>query len=199
MHDQLVALTARPALARAGKSQIGHGPQRLGTRRPPRSRGTAQRVACRLEPAHEEGALLRSKPRPNDERPVRIPRVGRIRQVLGLIRLGGRHSPISANRPVELRGRQVPRELEQLFLAALGRHSRQRAHLGVRELAAREGFVDERQLGQSPRDPHVLPRRARAQRAAPGEPLGDAAAREAAAAIELRNELQPAACARVDV
>ncbi len=93
----------------------------------------------------------------------------------------------------------MPCEEQQLLLASFLGNTAQRPHLRVRELAAGKGRVDARQFAQAPRDPHVLPRRARAQAAAPGEPLGAGTAYEPAPAVELSYELEPAAGAGVDV
>src|SRR5215211_3655429 len=62
--------------------------------------------------------------------------------------------------------------------------------------------MNPRQLLEPPGDPDVLTRRTRRQSALPGDPLRARAAAPAAprlAAIELRDQLQPAAAARVDV
>jgi hypothetical protein len=205
--DDLVALAGRPGVSVARQGHVRQRNERLGARRSPRFRGTAvlgplallEPVARRIERAHEESPVLGRQPRANDQRAVLFPGVAGVGQGVELVCLCGSDLPVGAHRALELGGGQVPSELEQLLLVPRLGDPGQRPYLGVRELAAGKGLVDQRQLDETPRDPHVLARRPRRQCAAPGQPLGRRACCKAAAAIDLGHELQPAAGPRVDV
>ena len=69
----------------------------------------------------------------------------------------GGDAPIGTNSTFELRRRHVTRELEQLLLALRFGDPCQRPDLRVRQLTAREGLMDQRQLDEAARNPDVLP------------------------------------------
>src|SRR5262249_31024640 len=79
--------------------------------------------------------------------------------------------PVLAADGLELVPRAVPRELEQRGLVVGRRDARDRADLGVRDLAAAQGIVEEREFGEPVGDAEVLARGAEAPADAPGQPV----------------------------
>jgi hypothetical protein len=210
VNDDLVAVTSISATTVLGKSHVRQRGERLGAGRPAsrtRFRGTAvlvplvllEPVASGLERAQKKRSVLGCEPSAHDQRPVLSPGVAEVGQCVQFIGLAGRDGAVRADGALELRGGQVARQLEQLLFALTIRDPRECPHLRVGELATRERCMDQRQFAQRLGHANVLASRSRAQRAAPGEPLRDRAAPEAAPPVELSHQLQPAASAGVDV
>ena len=90
---------------------------------------------------------------------------------------------------------------QQALLGLRRRHPRERADLGIRELAVSERLGQPRQRGQRARHAHLLAGRAQIQADAPGEPLsaGAEAVVPAAADIELANQVQQASSRGIEM
>jgi len=130
-----------------------------------------------------------------DEGSVAVPVRRHVCVLEGVVGVRGRDAAEGANRPLELRRRHHPRELEQLRLGFRVGDAGQRPNLRVRQLSGCERRVHERDLLEPPRDAEVLARRARLERASPGDPLGARAATAevppAVSPVELGDELEP--------
>jgi hypothetical protein len=157
VHDHLIALPTGAALRLTRECRLGQRDERIRVRRPrprPRFRGTAlagpfallEPVARHLERSQEECAVLGRKASPDDERAVRLPAIAHVRSRLELARFFSRDAAEGADRTLQLRGGQVTSELEELFFVLPVGNSRQRPDLGVGELSACEGHLDERKL-----------------------------------------------------
>src|SRR5215207_7680180 len=85
--------------------------------------------------------------------------------------LPDQHAAVRADHALELRGGAVTREVEQRLLVLDRPYARERARLGVAQPPLRERRLDARQRLEPPRDPHLLPRRARRDRTAPRQEL----------------------------
>jgi hypothetical protein len=92
-----------------------------------------------LERLQEDGPVLGGEPAANDQRAVLVP----VPVEVGGLLNGGRfftgYPPIGPQRPLELGGRQLERQLEQARLVRRVGDPSQRPHLGEGDLSAREG------------------------------------------------------------
>ena len=159
-----------------------------------------KRVASGLDGAQKERAVLRWELGVDVQAAVVVVPVP-AQEALALRGVGlTRGDPARrANHALELGCGRVAGELEQLGLAVGVGDPGQRPHLRIAELPARERRADIRELTERPRDAHMLARRARRQRAAPGHPLAGRATAGPAptlAAVELGDQLQPAGADR---
>ena len=86
---------------------------------------------------------------------------------------------------------------EQALLGLRRRHPRERADLGVRQLAARERLGQPRQRGERARHAHLLAGRAQVETDAPRQPLGAGAKAvvPAAAGVKVADEIEEASAA----
>jgi hypothetical protein len=97
--------------------------------------------------------------------------------------------------------RPRPPHREEPGLGLWGGHPGQGAHLGVGELAARQGLGQGGQRPEGPRHPHALAGGARGESYAPGEPLGAGAEAGVppATGVELPDEVEEASDRRIEV
>jgi len=109
-----------------------------------------------LERLQEDGAVLRGQPAANDQRAVVVPVPVEVGGLLNGGRLFSGYPPVGPQRPLELRGRQLERQLDQARLVRWIGYPSQRPHLGERELPARERRPDRGQPAQAAGDPDVL-------------------------------------------
>ena len=173
--DHLVALAAPRLGPLAAEEGLGDRGERVGAPGAGlawRFRGTATIEGLGgLQRLEKSGADLGRQPSGDLQAAVLVPAV---REVAALLRvegrLGGEAAPVLAHHPVELRRGGVAGQLDQLFLGLGLGDPGDRPHLGVGELAPPEGSPQVRQLEKPPRHPHVLARRARIERALPGDP-----------------------------
>jgi hypothetical protein len=103
---------------------------------------------------------------------------------------------------LELVPRAAPRDLEQRGLVLGRRDTRDRADLRVRDLAAAQGVVEEREVGEPIGDAEVFARGTEAPADAPGQPVGTAPCTlrvPAAAPIERAQVAQQPMQCRVEV
>ena len=113
----------------------------------------------------------------------------------GLTRLGDSvHTAPAADDPLDVAGGAGAADGEQTLFGLRRRHAGERPHLGVRELASREGLGQSRQGRQGARHPHAFPGRAQVEPHAPAQPGGARAEPRVppAAGVELANEIEQA-------
>jgi hypothetical protein len=113
----------------------------------------------------------------------------------GFARLGDAiHTAPAADDSLDVAGGAGPAHSEQTLFSLRRGHAGERPHLGVRELASREGLGQSRQRRQGAGHPHAFPGRAQVEPHAPAQPGGARAESRvpAAAGVELADEIEQA-------
>ena len=216
VHDDLLALAARERRGAVREIALGEHDERIGP--PLRPVGLRRRIRFRgnvrqrqvlergVERLHDEATGLGRQPRLDHDRAVLLVAPGKT-AVSVLTRLAlelgdFQHVAEVPHQLLDVARRAVQRHREQRRLGPGAGHPRQRPHLGVAQFPARHRRTDERQRLERVRHPHLLARRAQIQAALPVEPvraaLGEAAV-PTQAAVELRDEREPAVGAGVQV
>ena len=188
----------RPESSRFRGNASGR-PFRLAVRVPRRlPRPLVERLPRRRQRLHEDRPFLGSQPPPDDHHAVIVLIHVQGPACVPLRRLQQLRPPVhcapAADDPLHVRRRAGPPHDEQPLLRLRRRHARERAHLGVRELSARQRLRQPRQRPQRPRHADALPRGPEIQPHAPRQPLGARAEAiaPAAALIELANQIEQA-------
>jgi hypothetical protein len=215
----LVPLARRPGIELVMQRRLGQ--QRQSVRlllRPGRSlrggvgcgrdRGAAplvQRLAGRVQGPQEQRAHLRRQapaqhhgailPLVDVQRPARVLACRLARFGLPVHPAPAPHDALHVDR------RPRPPHCEEPGFGLRGGHTGQGAHLGVGELAARQGLGQGGQRPEGPRHPHALAGGARGESYAPGEPVGARAEAgvPASTGVELPDEVEEASDRRIEV
>ena len=126
-------------------------------------------ILRRRQCPHQRRALLGGEPALDTEH-VAIPLAPEPPTFVGLLRRCDRcprRQAVARAQLLELGAGRVLGDLDERFLIVATRHPRQRADLAVRQPPASKPLAYERELGQLPRDAHVLARGAGPDRAPP--------------------------------
>ena len=113
----------------------------------------------------------------------------------GLTRLGDSvHTAPAADDPLDVAGRAGAADGQQTLFGLWCGHAGERPHLGVRELASREGLRQSRQVRQGACHAHTFPGCAQVEPYTPAQPGGARAEPRVppAAGVELANEIEQA-------
>jgi hypothetical protein len=104
------------------------------------------------------------------------------------------HAAPATDDALDMFGGAGAADRQQAFLGLRRRHPRERADLGIRELAVGECLSEPRQRGERARHAHLFAGRAQVEADTPGEPFraGAEAVVPAAVDIELANQVQQA-------
>jgi hypothetical protein len=104
------------------------------------------------------------------DEPVQLPQV--MAQVLRLQRLGPLDASVALNQALDMGGRAVLRDHEQILLIPRRRHARHGADLGEADPSGAERVTDPGQVREGVGDADLLPGGAHADAAFPVEPMG---------------------------
>ena len=143
----------------AAKGGLGHGEEPIDT-------GVRGGVAGLEEPRRLVGCELDFDA---DHAVVGVPHVEITFRGFG--RIAWLDAPVQIAHLLQLRGRAVARELEEVGLVFRGGDARHRPHFGEADLAAGQRLVDERQLGERVGDPQLFSGRAEGDAAPPAQPV----------------------------
>ena len=143
----------------AAKGGLGHGEEPVDT-------GVRGGVAGLEEPRRLVGCELDFDA---DHAVVGVPQVEITFREVG--RIAWLDASIQIAHLLQLRGRAVAREVEEVGLVVRGGDARHGTHFGEADLAASQRLVDARQLGERVGDPQLFSGRAEGDAAPPAQPM----------------------------
>ena len=138
---------------------LGHGEEPIDT-------GVRGGVAGLEEPRRLVGRELDFDA---DHAVVGVPHMDVTRRWVG--RIARLDAPVQAAHSLQLRGRAVAGELEEIGLVFRGGDARHRPYFGEADFAASQRLVDERQSGERVGDPQLFSGRAEGDAAPPAQPV----------------------------